>query len=377
MRENRESKKQESKNLEPPILDTLILDFAFGFREGLDTLLGLVSRYSPSGEEAEAVNFLVNRMLDLGFTHTYRDEVGNAIGVMGAGPKQIILLGHIDTVPGEVPIQLDEAGRLFGRGTVDAKGPLAAFVDAVAEIGPVEGSQFIVIGAVDEENESKGARAIVDQYSPDFVIIGEPSGWDRITLGYKGFARVKLKMHRERVHGAAEGPTVSESAVEVWTRIKAANDGQNLDRTKNFERVDTRLTGIQSGENGVTQWAQLQIEARLPEDLSPGEWLAWLGHLAADSDIVPGGYHVPAYRSAKNSPLIRSFLRGIRAVDGAPRFVLKSGTSDMNTVAPVWKCPIVAYGPGDSTLDHTPNEHIVVGEYLFAVRVLAAVLRDL
>ena len=55
--------------------------------------------------------------------------------------------------------------------------------------------------------------------------------------------------------------------------------------------------------------------------------------------------------------------------------MLKTGTSDMNVVAPVWQCPIVAYGPGDSALDHTPNEHLPLDEYWKAVRVVEHMLR--
>ena len=49
----------------------------------------------------------------------------------------------------------------------------------------------------------------------------------------------------------------------------------------------------------------------------------------------------------------------------------------MNITAPLWQCPTLAYGPGDSDLDHTPNEHILVGEYQRGVQVLAQVLRTL
>ena len=65
-----------------------------------ETLLGLVKRYSPTGQEKEAVAWLVSRMETLGFTRAFSDEAGNAVGVMGKGPRQIVLLGHIDTVPG-------------------------------------------------------------------------------------------------------------------------------------------------------------------------------------------------------------------------------------------------------------------------------------
>ncbi len=56
--------------------------------------------------------------------------------------------------------------------------------------------------------------------------------------------------------------------------------------------------------------------------------------------------------------------------------MVKTGTSDMNVVAPVWGCPIVAYGPGDSTLDHTPNEHLPLHDYWQAVLVLEQALRN-
>ena len=74
---------------------------------------------------------------------------------------------------------------------------------------------------------------------------------------------------------------------------------------------------------------------------------------------------------------MRALLRAIRAEGGRPRFKLKTGTSDMNVVGPAWGCPIVAYGPGDSSLDHTPDEHIDAREFRRSVRVLARALETL
>jgi LysW-gamma-L-lysine carboxypeptidase len=85
----------------------------------------------------------------------------------------------------------------------------------------------------------------------------------------------------------------------------------------------------------------------------------------------------PAYRAEKNTPLVRAFLSAIRKQAGSPGFTVKSGTSDMNITAPIWQCPTLAYGPGDSDLDHTPTEHILVSEYQRGVQVLAEVLRTI
>jgi [amino group carrier protein]-lysine/ornithine hydrolase len=65
------------------------------------TLIGLVEHYSPSGQERKAVEWLVERMKSLGFDDAFVDGAGNAVGVMGGGPRQVVLLGHIDTVPGD------------------------------------------------------------------------------------------------------------------------------------------------------------------------------------------------------------------------------------------------------------------------------------
>ena len=97
-----------------------------------------------------------------------------------------MLLGHMDTVPGGVPVRC-EAGRLYGRGAVDAKGPLAAMISAVAELGDFPG-RIVVVGAVEEETPgSLGAMTIRATHpQPDVVVIGEPSGWSTVVLGYKG-----------------------------------------------------------------------------------------------------------------------------------------------------------------------------------------------
>jgi LysW-gamma-L-lysine carboxypeptidase len=370
-----------------------------------ETLTGLVEQYSPSGQETGAVAWLVKRMQKLGFTQSFVDKTGNAVGMMGTGEKQIVLLGHIDTVPGEIEVRLtpqdkviarnavtkqsppdDErlpsrlsASRddvLFGRGSVDAKGPLAAFVDAVAAVGPVDGWQFLVMGAIDEERDSVGARGIVDQYQPDYAIIGEPSQWDRVTLGYKGSAWAEVTARQTVAHTAGQAESAPEVAVNFWNQVVAWGAEFNAGRERAFDQVLPTLRGFSSGGDGFEETATLKLGVRLPLDLDPPEWYQQLRELgsAKGLEISPTGFPISAYRAERNTLLVRAFLGGIRAMDGKPGFVVKTGTADLNIVAPVWKCPAVAYGPGDSSLDHTPDEHILLGEYKKAVSVLVEVL---
>jgi LysW-gamma-L-lysine carboxypeptidase len=352
-----------------------------------ETLIGLVSRYSPSGQEREAVEWLVSHMKSLGYDEAFVDEAGNAVGVMGSGPNQIVLLGHIDTVPGEIVVGRDApSGRsaaipphevLRGRGTVDAKGPLASFVDAVAQTGAMNGWQFIVIGAVEEERDSEGARYVSTKYKPDYAVIGEPNQWDRIALGYKGSAWANITVKREQSHTASGEKTAAEAAVEAWLGIKNYVEAFNTDRHKNFDKLLLTLRGMEAGSEDFGQWARLNVGVRLPLDVSPEAWYGKLSELADHAIVEPLGFAVPAWACEKNTPLVRAFLRGIRSQGGEPRFVYKTGTADLNIVAPVWNCPALVYGPGDSALDHTPNEHIAFEDYATSVKVLCDVLHHL
>ena len=350
---------------------------------GVETVIGLVSRYSPSGQERVAVEWLVERMKSLGYDDAFIDEAGNAIGVIGRGSKQIVLLGHIDTVPGEIKVERDtQSASLYGRGSVDAKGPLACFVDAVAQVGLMEGWQFVVIGAVEEERESEGARFVATQYRPDFAIIGEPNHWDRVALGYKGSAWANIILSRRQVHTASGEKTAAEMAVEAWLKIKAYVDLFNADKQKNFDRLLLTLRGMNSDANDFEQWTQLRLGVRLPVDVTPEDWFEKLDEIIGDSHfgsdchhlVERTGFAIPAWEGEKNSKLVRAFLSGIRSQGGVPRFVYKTGTADSNIVAPMWKCPAVVYGPGDSSLDHTPNEHLDLNEYKKAVDVLREAL---
>lgn len=340
------------------------------------TLTGLVSQYSPSGYERQAVKWLVRRMKALCYDDTFIDEAGNAVGMMGSGAKQVILLGHIDTAPGEIRVK-QANGALYGRGAVDAKGPLACFTDAVARVGPVKGWQFIVIGAVEEERDSEGARYVATRYKPDYAIIGEPNHWDRVALGYKGSATAEIAIQRAQSHTANRTETAAEAAIGLWLNLKAYADSFNLGRTRAFAQLLLTLLDINSSSNEFEQEASLKIGARLPLDMPPDDWYEQLNTLAGEAQVTRPGYAVPAWECEKNNRLVRAFLSGIRSQSGEPRFVYKTGTADLNIVAPVWKCPAVVYGPGDSALDHTPHEQLTLQEYSRSVAVLCDALQQL
>jgi len=328
--------------------------------------------YSPSGKEGEMAAYLVTQMRALGF-RAYQDAVGNAIGVLGDGEREIVLLGHMDTVEGFIPIRLED-GRLYGRGAVDAKGPLATFILAATRVGPLPDKRIVVIGAVEEERASKGARFLVGNFSPQMAIIGEPSGWDNVTLGYKGRLLVIYRLAAPKRHSTAQGPSASERAVEFWNRLTEYAQKFNQGERFRFHTLDPSLHKITTHNGGFEEEVTMDITLRIPFGLDVPALKEQMREWAGRAAVGFSGEDVP-FKAGKNNPLVRAFLQAIRAKGGRPTFKLKLGTSDMNTVGPVWGCPIVAYGPGDSSLDHTPEEHIQVEEFYRAIEVMEEVIR--
>ena len=339
-----------------------------------DLLESLVSTTSFTGQEQNATRHLVEWMAGHGYDSAFIDEAGNAVGVRGYGEHDVVLLGHIDTFPGELPVYRDNR-LLYGRGAVDAKGPLCTFAAAGSRAALPDNIRLIVIGAVEEEGSSSGARYVTEQYHPVACIIGEPSRWDRFTLGYKGRLLLDWRWRGALAHSAGQALSPGERAVAYWQRVIDYTNKFNQNRDSVFARLDTTLQAVNTREDGAFGEASLTAGFRLPPGITPEEIEAALQ--PDDDAAISARGHELAFVSERDTPLSRTFRGAIRSQSGTPRFVYKTGTSDMNVVGPVWNCPIVAYGPGDSALDHTPEEHIDLDEYLRAIEVLAAALERL
>jgi LysW-gamma-L-lysine carboxypeptidase len=318
-------------------------------------------------------------MAGLGY-EVRRDAVGNVVGQIGESQAEctIVLLGHMDTVPGYITVRRAN-GCLYGRGSVDAKGPLAAFVLAAARAAPtVEAIRFLVVGAVGEEAQSRGAHHLTETLSPpDGVIIGEPGGWEGITLGYKGTLSVEYRLVSPAGHGAGARVPPAEEAVAFWNRLVVYAGEKNGDgRPPRFDTLDPALRSIDTGSDGLQDCVAMSIGVRLPLGVDVEALKQRMLRWAGDARIT-FPYQEPPFRAEKNTPVVRALLRSIRAVGGRPRFKLKTGTADMNVVGPAWGCPIAAYGPGDSSLDHTPHEHVRLASFRHGVDVLTRALREL
>jgi len=234
----------------------------------------------------------------------------------------------------------------------------------------------VVVGAVEEEAQAKGAHHLARTMpAPYCAIIGEPSGWQGITLGYKGMLNFDYRLLQPGGHSAGEVPGPAEKAVTFWNQVMTYTERSNGGRFGQFDTLDAALRDFRTFSDGLDDGAEMNIVVRLPQGADVAELKQKLrGWCNGTTATVSFRGQDPPYRSEKNTPPVRALLRAIRARGGRPRFKLKTGTSDMNVVGPAWGCPMVAYGPGDSALDHRPDEHIDLDEFRRGIDVLTRAL---
>jgi LysW-gamma-L-lysine carboxypeptidase len=348
-------------------------DAAVSTAEARRLLRNLVAIPSASGDERECAEQLAAFLAEHG-REVWLDEVGN---VRAPGDDGVLLTSHLDTVPGEVPvetkgsIEVEGAEVLWGRGSVDAKGSLAAMAVAAVETG------VSFAGVVGEETDSRGARHLVEtREEPEAVVNGEPSGWDAVTLGYRGFLAGTYRAETASAHTSRPEPNAVETALAWWSRVEDvfAADAE----TPVFEQVTAKPVEFRGGpaDDGLSVEAEVEVEFRLPPGATADE-VRETAEDALESGSVEWREAIPPVMSSPRTAVARVFRAAIREAGGDPRLLRKTGTADVNLYAQAWNCPTATYGPGDSALDHAPDERIDLAGFDRSVAVLESVCRRL
>jgi LysW-gamma-L-lysine carboxypeptidase len=352
----------------------------------IELLKNALDIYTPSRSESQLANFLKDICMDLGFEQANIDSVGNMIAVRGSGDPTILLCGHMDTVPGIVPVRL-EGDYLYGRGASDAKAPLISMLLAAADI-PKQTCTIVFAGVVDEEGNATGIKNLVKDTAlkPHYAIFGEPSGIENITISYKGRLEIRLMCDVEN-SAHASAPWLALNAVEelfnVWNYLKESFTSKEIgasDINNRADEVSFSLTEITGGtsHNVTPQKCRMTVDIRIPTKLSCDSVLQVFDrHVIQIQEKSPSlriKYRVEdktePFQANISSPLVRALVLSIlESKKKRPLLLRKTGTGDMNILGNVLNIPVVTYGPGDPHSSHTIDEKVYIPDYLTGIEV--------
>lgn len=280
----------------------------------------------------------------------------NVYACMAGVTPEVVFSTHMDTVPPYVPLQEDEEF-LYGRGTCDAKGIIAAQVAAAGRLRD-EGVRVGMLFVVGEERDSAGAKvANENPRGSRFLINGEPTG-NRLALASKGCLRVEVYAEGRMSHSAY--PELGDSAIDKL--VGALGDVLAL-RLPVVEDVgeSTLNVGMISGgraPNVIADKAEAHLLVRL---VGPSE------------EVREAIVRAVSGRARVEFSLELPFVR-MRRVRLLPTMVAKFTTDIPSLTA--WGEPFLL-GPGSIHVAHTPDEKISKKELLEAVELYVELAREL
>lgn len=350
----------------------------------IELLKNTLDIYTPSRSESQLANYLKDICMDLGFEQANIDSVGNMVAVRGNGDPIILLCGHMDTVPGIVPVR-HEGDYMYGRGASDAKAPLVSMLLAAADI-PKQAGTIVFAAVVDEEGNATGIKNLVKDTAlkPHYAIFGEPSGIENITISYKGRLEIRLMCDVDNsAHASAPWLALNaiDEAYEVWKTLKKVFEGKDLENATNkADQVSYSLTEISGGtsHNVTPQKCRMTLDIRIPAKKTCDSVLkvidTRISELQHELKGVRIKYRVEdktePFEANISSPLVRALVLSV--LDHRkkrPLLLRKTGTGDMNILGNVLNIPVVTYGPGDPHSSHTIDERVYIPDYLAGIEV--------
>ena len=311
----------------------------------------------------------------------------NVTGVLkGTGTgRSLMLCGHLDTVPAygmDDPFSgRVEGGKLFGRGSCDMKGPLAAMLAAFIGIkrsGIPHQGDLIFAGVIDEELMGKGIEYIA-QHGPfvDAAVIGEPTNM-RLALGHKGLEWLKIDVFGKKVHGGSMDKGIN--AIAMASRLIARIYGQYTPLLKRrrhpmLGHPTINIGKIEGGDqpSTVPGLCTLEIDRRwIPEEnieqvydeltsiidklhQQDPKFNAEIKGFFSTGELLP---HKP-FCTEENDPLVQSAYRAMRQTRYKKiKPTVFPAWSDAGILAAYTQTKCIITGPGDLTLAHTSDEFI-------------------
>lgn len=369
----------------------------------IDFLRDLVRIRSYSGEEGQVAGRVADEMRRAGFHHVYQDRVGNVVGRVGKGAQRLLFDGHMDTVGIGNPSAWEvdpfgaeiRDGLLYGRGSVDMKGGLAAMIYGVKALldSQISLKGEIVVAAVVQEEPAEGVamRVLVEEEGlwPSFLVLGEPTNLD-VALGHRGRVELWVTTEGRACHGSApelgenalyaaskvifgiellagqlaEDPKLGKGSIAV-TGIDCPSSSRNMVPDHCRLIVDRRLTLGETRERAISELRQILEREGVRGDVlvADRETRSYTGY------VTHGQEFYSPWLMPEDAPLVKAAVRAVeRAIERRPKQRIWSFSTDGAYTRGEAGIPTVGFGPGDDRLAHTANERVAVADVLVAAR---------
>ena len=369
----------------------------------------LVRIQSYSGQEEAVARAIAAKMEALGYDEVRIDACGSVLGRVGSGPVSLMFESHTDTVAVNDPAQWAYPpfsgeiadGFLWGRGSVDMKGALAASVYApiiAKNRAALEGKTVYVSCSVFEEDCDGVATAnLLDEFElrPDFAVICEPSG-NTIAIGQKGKAQLVIQTHGVSAHGSApeKGINAVYEMAEIIRRVEQTNlnlpilDGKK--GTLVLSRVSSKAVSLNAvpdeceiyldrrmvpGENETTLRAEVEKmigDKNATWQIDTIQRTAWTG-----KPITYRPLHA-AWKIPSDHHLTQTCVQAFEQVFGRAPQDFTFWDFGTNAVALVGRgIPCIGFGPGDSKLAHMRDEKCPVDQIIDACAFYVEIISEI
>jgi putative selenium metabolism hydrolase len=371
--------------------------------------LRLIAARSPSGDEGAASALVAREMEMLGFdVHT--DQFGNVTGAIDAGPGPTVLIdSHTDTVGVTEPEDWTHspwgetaAGRIYGRGAMDMKGPLAASIYGIAAVRDrLPRGRIIVSASVAEEMvEGPMLAEVARRVVPQYVIVCEATSL-QLARGQRGRAEVRVATHGRPTHSSRPdlGVNAAQAMVDVIVRLRdipapehpvlgkgilvltdilsqpypglsVVPDGcvATFDRrTLPGETEEDILEPIRAAIGAALAGSEAKGDANIAED----DFETYTGSRVQSPNFAPAWFY------ADDSTIVRLASAGLTRTGIQPALTHYAFCTNGSGTAGKLGIPTVGFGPGEEALAHRVDEYIEIDELVTAARGYAGMAMSL
>ena len=340
-------------------------------------LSSLIQVRSMSGQEGELASLIRDELNSMGVDQSWIDEVGNVIAkVTGHSDSTIVFDGHMDTVPAGEGWSHDPFsgksmdGHIYGRGSVDMKGGIAAMLHSIKQLKEVEPTIYYAFVVHEEDQEGFGISHFLStlRRKPSLVVLGEPTSL-KLAIGHRGRAEIVVTIRGRAAHSSM--PDLGDNCLYHICDFLKTLAKTELPYHPSLGRASIAPVSVRCSP-GIVPVIPDKCEVLLDRRVVLGESKQSILGGLPNAKIVKRrilcytGFEeeVEAWFPAwlNESPLVRELSR----VLGVDTMVWRFGT-DGSYTAGVEGIFTIGYGPGDQEMAHRANEMVSIKEVRKAI----------